>query len=127
NKFFNPQTTPLSTFAIDVDVASYSNIRRFINSGQMPPKDAVRIEEMINYFQYDYKAPSTNEPVAIQTELSSAPWNPQHQLLKIGLKAMEIEKNKLPASNLVFLIDVSGSMSSENRLPLVKASLKMLV
>lgn len=127
NKFQNPKKNPLSTFAIDVDAASYSNIRRFINSGQIPPKDAVRIEEMINYFQYDLKGPAKDEPVAIHTELSYAPWNQKHQLLRIGLKAREIEKAKLPSSNLVFLIDVSGSMSSDNRLPLVKTSLKMLV
>lgn len=127
NKFQNPKKSPLSTFAIDVDAASYSNIRRFINSGQIPPKDAVRIEEMINYFQYDLKGPAKDEPVAIHTELSYAPWNQKHQLLRIGLKAREIEKAKLPSSNLVFLIDVSGSMSSDNRLPLVKTSLKMLV
>jgi Ca-activated chloride channel family protein len=127
NGFHNPKDNPLSTFSIDVDAASYSNVRRFINNGQLPPKDAVRIEEMINYFNYNLPAPTNNEPVAIHTELSTAPWNPQHRLLRIGLKARVVQTDKLPASNLVFLIDVSGSMASANRLPLVKSSLKMLV
>jgi Ca-activated chloride channel family protein len=127
NGFHNPKDNPLSTFSIDVDAASYSNVRRFINSGQLPPKDAVRIEEMINYFNYNLPAPTNNEPVAIHTELSTTPWNPQHRLLRIGLKARVVQTDKLPASNLVFLIDVSGSMASANRLPLVKSSLKMLV
>ena len=127
NRFTDPRQVPLSTFAVDVDAASYSNVRRFINSGQLPPKDAVRIEEMVNYFKYDLQPPVNDDPVAIHTELSSAPWNPQHRLLRIGLKAKMIETAKLPPSNLVFLIDVSGSMSGSNRLPLVKASLKLLV
>jgi Ca-activated chloride channel family protein len=127
NAFQNPKDNPLSTFSVDVDAASYSNIRRYINNGQLPPKYAVRIEEMINYFNYNLPAPTNNEPVAIHTELSSAPWNPQHRLLRIGLKARVIQNDKLPASNLVFLIDVSGSMASVNRLPLVQSSLKMLV
>ncbi|MFD1257190.1 von Willebrand factor type A domain-containing protein [Mucilaginibacter terrae] len=127
NGFHNPKDNPLSTFSIDVDAASYSNVRRFINNGQLPPKDAVRIEEMINYFNYNLPAPTNNEPVAIHTELSTAPWNPQHRLLRIGLKARVVQTDKLPASNLVFLIDVSGSMSDANKLPLVRSSLKMLV
>jgi len=127
NGFQNPQDNPLSTFSIDVDAASYSNVRRFINSGQLPPKDAVRIEEMVNYFNYNLPAPTNNEPVAIHTELSAAPWNPQHRLLRIGLKARVVATDKLPASNLVFLIDVSGSMDQSNKLPLVQSSLKMLV
>ena len=127
NGFQNPQDNPLSTFSIDVDAASYSNVRRFINSGQLPPKDAVRIEEMINYFNYNLPAPTNNEPVAIHTELSAAPWNPQHRLLRIGLKARVVATDKLPASNLVFLIDASGSMNQANKLPLVQSSLKMLV
>jgi Ca-activated chloride channel family protein len=127
NGFQNPQDNPLSTFSIDVDAASYSNVRRFINNGQLPPKDAVRIEEMINYFNYNLPAPTNNEPVAIHTELSAAPWNPQHRLLRIGMKARVVATDKLPASNLVFLIDVSGSMNQSNRLPLVQSSLKMLV
>lgn len=126
NGFQNPKDNPLSTFSIDVDAASYSNVRRFINNGQLPPKDAVRIEEMVNYFSYNLPAPTNGEPVAIHTELSAAPWNPQHRLLRIGLKARVVQTDKLPASNLVFLIDVSGSMGSANKLPLVQSSLKML-
>lgn len=127
NKFIDPKAEPLSTFSADVDAASYTNVRRFINSGQLPPKNAVRIEEMINYFNYNLPGPKDGKPVAITTELSAAPWNLQHQLVRIGLKAKDVEKSKLPPSNLVFLIDVSGSMFEPNKLPLVKASLKMLV
>ena len=127
NQFIDPQTTPLSTLAVDVDGASYANVRRFINAGQLPPKDAVRIEEMINYFKYNLPEPTSGEPVAIQTELAAAPWNPQHQLVRIGLKAKNVKTDKLPPSNLVFLIDVSGSMYEPNKLPLVKTSMKMLV
>jgi Ca-activated chloride channel family protein len=126
NTFNDAKTTPLSTFSVDVDAASYSNFRRFINSGQMPPPDAVRIEEMINYFKYNLTGPTNNEPVAIHTELSSAPWNTKHRLLRIALKAKTIPTDNLPPSNLVFLIDVSGSMNALNKLPLVKSSLKML-
>jgi len=127
NGFQNPKEQPLSTFAVDVYGASYTNLRRFINNGQLPPKDAVRIEEMINYFKYNIEGPKDDKPVAIHTELSVAPWNTKHQLLRVGLKAKEIKSESLPASNLVFLIDVSGSMADENKLPLVKSSLKMLV
>ncbi|QHS54592.1 DUF3520 domain-containing protein [Mucilaginibacter sp. 14171R-50] len=127
NAFTNAASTPLSTFSVDVDAASYSNVRRFINNGQLPPADAVRIEEMINYFNYNLAGPTDGGPVAIHTELSSAPWNTSHRLLRIGLKAKTIPTNNLPASNLVFLIDVSGSMDSPNKLPLVQSSLKMLV
>ncbi|WP_454803611.1 YfbK domain-containing protein [Mucilaginibacter phyllosphaerae] len=127
NTFTNAATTPLSTFSVDVDAASYSNVRRFINNGQLPPADAVRVEEMINYFNYNLAGPTNGGPVAIHTELSSAPWNTNHRLLRIGLKAKTIPTQKLPASNLVFLIDVSGSMSDPNKLPLVQSSLKMLV
>ncbi|HVW98484.1 MAG TPA: von Willebrand factor type A domain-containing protein [Mucilaginibacter sp.] len=127
NGFATVSDVPLSTFSIDVDAASYSNVRRFINNGQMPPADAVRIEEMINYFKYDLAGPTNNSPVAIHTELSSAPWNSKHRLLRIGLKAKTIEPKNLPPSNLVFLIDVSGSMDEPNKLPLVKSSMKMLV
>ena len=127
NKFHNPLEEALSTFAVDVDAASYSNFRRFVNMGQLPPADAVRIEEMVNYFRYDLDGPANGEPVAIHTELATAPWNPQHQLLRIALKAKSMPTGKLPASNLVFLIDVSGSMMGGNRLPLAQSSMKMLV
>jgi Ca-activated chloride channel homolog len=118
---------PLSTFSIDVDRASYSNVRRFINMGQVPPTDAVRIEEMINYFSYDYPEPEWKHPFSVYTELSTCPWNSNHQLLHIGLKGREMEKSSLPASNLVFLIDVSGSMESPNKLPLLKNAFNLLV
>jgi len=127
NQFSDPKQIPLSTFAVDVDAASYSNVRRYINGGTLPPTDAVRIEEMINYFHYNLAGPVNEDPVAIHTELSSAPWNPQHRLLRIGLKAKSVKTEKLPPSNLVFLIDVSGSMYGGNRLPLVQASMKLLV
>jgi Ca-activated chloride channel family protein len=127
NGFKTTESEPLSTFSVDVDAASYSNVRRFINSGQLPPADAVRVEEMINYFHYNLAGPANNEPVAINTELSAAPWNSKHRLLRIGLKAKTIATDKLPASNLVFLIDVSGSMNEPTKLPLVQSSLKMLV
>lgn len=118
---------PLNTFSIDVDRASYSNIRRFINNGSLPPVDAVRTEEMINYFDYDYESPSGSDPVKVFTEMAPAPWNKEHQLLHIGIKARDIDKDNLPPSNLVFLLDVSGSMSAPNKLPLLKSGLKMLV
>ncbi len=127
NKFINPLKEPLSTFAADVDAASYSNVRRFINSGSLPEKDAVRVEEMINYFQYEVAGPKNGEPVNIVTELTKAPWNTANQLMRVTLKAKDMPTEKLKASNLVFLIDVSGSMMGPGRLSLVKASLKMLV
>lgn len=127
NIFHEALKNPLSTFSIDVDAASYSNIRRFINNGQRPPKDAVRIEEMVNYFDYDYEQPKNEDPFAVITEISTAPWNTNHKLVHIGLQGKKIPTKNLPPSNLVFLIDVSGSMDQENKLPLLKASLKMLV
>jgi Ca-activated chloride channel family protein len=127
NGFHEALKNPLSTFSIDVDAASYSNIRRFINNGQRPPKDAVRIEEMINYFDYDYAQPEREHPFAVHTEISTAPWNSKHKLVHIGLQGKIIPTQNLPASNLVFLIDVSGSMEAQNKLPLVKNSFKMLV
>ncbi|QEE51425.1 DUF3520 domain-containing protein [Flavobacterium alkalisoli] len=127
NKFENPAVTPLSTFSIDVDNASYTNVRRFLNNGQTVPKDAVRVEEMINFFKYSYPQPKGDVPFSINTEYSDAPWNPKHKLLKIGLKGLEIPTEDLPASNFVFLIDVSGSMDSDNKLPLLKQSMKLLV
>ncbi len=127
NRFLKVKDNPLSTFSIDVDAASYSNVRRFINEGQLPPAGAVRIEEMINYFKYEYPQPEADQPFSINTEVSDAPWNKDHKLVLIGLQGKKISTEKLPASNLVFLIDVSGSMSDPNKLPLVKASMKMLV
>ncbi len=126
NDFMSVRANPLSTMSVDVDRASYSNIRRFINEGQTPPADAVRIEEMINYFDYDYPQPEGDQPLAIVTELTDCPWKPQHKLLHIGMQARTIPTHNLPPSNLVFLIDVSGSMSAYNKLPLVISSLKML-
>lgn len=127
NPFESIQNQPLSTFSIDVDKAAYSNIRRMINNGQKVDKNAVRIEEMINYFNYQYPQPKPNRPFSINTEYSDAPWNPNHKLLKIGLQGMNVLENNLPASNLVFLIDVSGSMSDDNKLPLLKESFKVLL
>jgi Ca-activated chloride channel family protein len=127
NKFLSPYEYPLSTFSIDVDAASYSNIRRYINKGELPPVDAVRIEEMINYFSYEYPQPDGPDPVRISTEVGSCPWNSQNRLVKIGLKAKEIPADKLPLSNFVFLIDASGSMYGPGRLGLVKSSLKLLL
>lgn len=127
NQFESPKDAPLSTFSIDVDNASYTNIRRFINNGQAIPKDAVRVEEMMNFFKYNYPQPKENQPFSINTEYSNCPWNTSHQLLKIGLQGKIIPTENLPASNLVFLIDVSGSMSSSNKLPLLKKSMKILV
>lgn len=126
NRFYEPQKQPLSTFSIDVDAASYSNMRRFINNGQMPPKDAVRIEELINYFDYSYPEPEGSVPFAVITEVGECPWNEKHQLLHIGLQGKHIPMDHLPASNLVFLIDVSGSMEDDNKLPLLQSSFKLL-
>jgi Ca-activated chloride channel family protein len=127
NGFKNVKNSPLSTFSIDVDNASYSNIRRFINNGQVPPADAVRIEELINYFKYDYSEPKGEHPFSVYTELAVCPWNKNHQLLHVGLKGKSIDKSVLPPSNLVFLIDVSGSMSDPNKLPLLKSAFGLLV
>ena len=126
NRFESPATDPLSTFSVDVDKAAYSNIRRMINYGQTVPKDAVRIEEMINYFPYNYSQPTDQHPFSISTEYSIAPWNPKHKLLKIGLQSKNLDLNKAPKSNLVFLVDVSGSMNQENKLPLLKKSLALM-
>ncbi|RZJ33063.1 MAG: DUF3520 domain-containing protein, partial [Flavobacterium sp.] len=127
NQFESPKNAPLSTFSIDVDNASYTNIRRFINNGQTVPKDAVRVEEMINFFKYKYPQPQDQHPFSINSEYSECPWNQKHKLLRIGLQGKNLPTEKLPASNLVFLIDVSGSMSDENKLPLLKQSMKVLV
>ncbi|MGB2579664.1 Ca-activated chloride channel family protein [Elusimicrobium simillimum] len=127
NTFFSTATDPLSTFSTDVDTASYSMVKRDIQSGRRINPDAVRIEEFINYFDYNYPQPTGSDPVSINMEYTDSPWNKGLKLVKIGLKAKDIEKAKLPASNLVFLVDVSGSMASDNRLPLVKKALRMLV
>jgi Ca-activated chloride channel family protein len=127
NSFHDALREPLSTFSIDVDKAAYSNVRRFINNGKLPPADAVRVEEMINYFHYDYPQPSQEHPFAIFTEVGPSPWNANHKLVHIGLQGKKLNVQELPPSNLVFLIDVSGSMATENKLPLVKSSLKLLV
>lgn len=126
NVFESPQAHPLSTFSIDVDNASYTNIRRMINNGQNVPKDAVRIEEMINFFNYNYAQPTREHPFAIHTEYSACPWNTNSKLLRIALQGKTLENDLLPPSNLVFLIDVSGSMGAPNKLPLVIQSLKAL-
>ncbi|MBF4518112.1 von Willebrand factor type A domain-containing protein [Flavobacterium sp. ANB] len=127
NAFESPKTAPLSTFSIDVDNASYTNIRRFINNGQEVPKDAVRVEEMVNFFKYTYPQPKDQHPFSINTELSYSPWNYKNQILRIGLQGKNIPTDDLPASNLVFLIDVSGSMGDANKLPLLQQSMKILV
>lgn len=126
NPFVSVHQNPLSTFSIDVDGAAYSNVRRFINEKTLPPAGAVRIEELINYFSYDYAQPKNDHPFAVQTELVNCPWNKNHHLALIALQGKKIEEGNLPASNLVFLVDVSGSMMDENKLPLVKASLNLL-
>lgn len=126
NKFKSAADEPLSTLSADVDVASYSNMRRFLNQGQLPPKDAIRTEELINYFSYVYPQPKGEDPVSISTEVGECPWNTKHRLVRVGLKAKEIADDKLPASNFVFLIDVSGSMYGPTRLDLVKSSLRLL-
>lgn len=125
--FKSPWKNPYSTLSIDVDAAAYSNVRRFINSGQLPPKDAVKIEEMINYFTYDYQSPKGKHPFGVEHEVSAAPWNDDHKLVHIGIQGERIEMDNLPPSNIVFLLDVSGSMSNANKLPLLKKSLKLLV
>ena len=127
NRFLKVADNPLSTFSIDVDAASYSNIRRFLNNSQLPPAGAVRIEEMVNYFKYEYPQPANGDPFSVNTEISDAPWNKDHKLVLIGLQGKKIPVENLPPSNITFLIDVSGSMQSPERLPLVKASMKMLV
>lgn len=127
NRYRNAVKSPVSTFSIDVDAASYSNVRRFLTDGRKPPVDAVRVEEMINYFNYDYKQPKGEHPFAIHNELSECPWNNENLLLHIGLQGKKIETENLPASNLVFLLDVSGSMDSPNKLPLLKKAFRLLV
>ncbi len=127
NRFKDAAQNPLSTFSIDVDTASYSNARRFIRNNRMPPKDAVRIEEMINYFNYDYPQPDGEHPFTIETEISQCPWNKENKLIHIGLQGKNLDYNDLKPSNLVFLIDTSGSMASHNKLPLLKNAFRLLV
>lgn len=127
NAFVATSQHPLSTFSIDVDAASYSNVRRFIDNGMLPPAGAVRVEEMINYFNYEYRQPDAGDPFGVQAEVSICPWNKDHQLVSLGLQGKRIPNDKLPPANLVFLVDVSGSMQQENKLPLVRSSLKLLV
>ncbi len=127
NEFEDPNQSPYSTFSIDVDAASYANMRRFINRGKLPPADAIRTEELVNYFTYDYDQPTSEHPFSVAAEVSDCPWAPSHQLIHIGLQGKTIPTDNLPATNLVFLIDVSGSMQDPNKLPLLKQSFGMLV
>ncbi|RCS53073.1 VWA domain-containing protein [Bremerella cremea] len=128
NNFITVADQPLSTFSIDVDTASYSKIRSYLSQfNQLPPRDAVRVEELVNYFQYDYAQPTDEHPFAANVEVASCPWNPAHRLVRVGIKGKEIDTQARPASNIVFLLDVSGSMNSANKLPLLKKGMKMLV
>jgi len=128
NRFWQVKQQPLSTFSIDVDTASYANVRRFLlRQSTLPPPDAVRIEEMINYFDYDYPQPAGPHPFSVSVEQASCPWSPGHRLVRIGLKGRELQRRQRPASNLVFLLDVSGSMSDANKLPLLRQGLDMMV
>ena len=127
NSFQEAISTPLSTFSIDVDTASYSNVRRFINTGALPPADAVRTEEMLNYFSYNYPKPTGEHPFSVNTELNDCPWYPGHKLVLVGIQGRQVLAEQLPPSNLVFLIDVSGSMAAPNKLPLLKTAFKLLV
>ena len=127
NAFHRVADVPLSTFSIDVDTASYANVRRFLNDGRLPPADAVRVEEMINYFHFDYAQPKGDVPFSIATELAESPWNPKHRLVLIGLQGRKVADADMAPRNLVFLIDVSGSMMSPDKLPLVRNGMRMLV
>jgi Ca-activated chloride channel family protein len=119
--------TPVSTFSIDVDTGSYANVRRFLNGGQLPPQDAVRLEELVNYFPYAYPLPKGDAPFGVHTELAATPWNPESRLLRIAIKASDLRVEELPPANLVFLVDVSGSMDRRDGLPMVQSTLKLLV
>ncbi len=127
NAFVLSTTNPLSTFSVDVDRAAYANVRRFLNRSNLPPKDAVRIEEMINYFNYTYPQPKNEVPFSVNLEMATCPWDTRHSLISIGLKGKELDVNNVPNNNLVFLIDVSGSMGTANKLPLLKKSFKILI
>jgi len=127
NPFLAVRDHPLSTFSIDVDTASYANVRRFVHYGRLPPKDAVRLEELVNYFRIEVKPPQDGSPLAAATEVGPCPWNPAHRLVRIGITGRGIEATAIPARNLVFLVDVSGSMYDPRKLPLVKRALALLV
>jgi hypothetical protein len=127
NAFMPTAEAAISTFAIDVDTASYSNVRRFLNDGVRPPTDAVRIEELVNYFNYDYPDPSGDVPFSVTSEIADCPWNDKARLVHIGLQAQDIAGDQLPARNLVFLLDVSGSMESPDKLPLLRRAMKLMV
>ncbi|HEX6060209.1 MAG TPA: von Willebrand factor type A domain-containing protein, partial [Gemmatimonadaceae bacterium] len=127
NPFLAARTNPLSTFSIDVDRASYANVRRFVVGGQRPPKDAVRIEELVNYFPYDYAEPGAEHPLAVTADVTRAPWHGEHLLLRVALRGRSVDMRSAPPSNLVFLIDVSGSMQTPNKLPLLKQAFRLLV
>ena len=126
NPFRRVTVDPLSTFSIDVDTASYANVRRFLNGGSLPPAGAVRIEELINYFRFEYPQPASGQPFSVTTELAECPWNPKHRLALIGLQGRDLPADNIPPRNLVFLLDVSGSMMSPDKLPLVRNALRML-
>lgn len=127
NPFLRVRQNPLSTFSIDVDTASYANVRRFLNQGQLPPKDAVRIEELVNYFPYDYAPPTDGKPFTVHVEISGCPWNENHRLARIALRGKDVSQQERPPMNLVFLLDVSGSMNEPNKLPLVQSAMRMLL
>lgn len=127
NAFLPVMESPLSTFSIDVDRASYANVRRFLNDNQLPPPDAVRIEEMINYFSYDYPQPQGDDPFSVSMEVADCPWNSEHQLALVGLQGRKIDTEDLPSNNLTFLLDVSGSMNNPDKLPLLKSAMRLLV
>ncbi|MBW1907584.1 MAG: von Willebrand factor type A domain-containing protein, partial [Deltaproteobacteria bacterium] len=128
NVFHAAKDEPLSTFSIDVDTASYANVRRFLaQQHQLPPKDAVRIEEFLNYFSYDYTPPTSRHPFAVHVESATAPWDETRRLVRVGIKAKEVDHGDRQPANLVFLLDVSGSMDQPNKLPLLKRGMKMLV
>lgn len=126
NPFLEASRAPLSTFSIDVDTASYSNTRRFLNEGQLPPRDAVRIEELVNYFSYEYPQPLGEAPFSVKAEVADCPWNTQHRLVQIGLQGKKVSTENMPPANLIFLVDVSGSMGEPHKLPLVKQGLRTL-
>lgn len=127
NPFLETSRAPLSTFSIDVDTASYANVRRYLNDGQLPPKDAVRIEELVNYFEYDYPQPIGDVPFSVNTEAATCAWNAKHKIVSIGLQGKKVALDNVPPSNLVFLLDVSGSMNDRRKLPLLKDALRILV